>query len=695
MTKTSIFQILLRRKRLLLLSGVATAAIAFGVSRTLPLQWSSEGSLIVDNRATPADPAAPSVLNGVLTQIDVLQSKGLIRDVVVSLNLAHDPGLMPTVRLPAPVLNFMGDAHEYVTALYRSLFQTGKAADTETDRLVYYVQKHLSVSAQDNSSVISVKFDAGTPETAAAVVNAVISRYLTTIAATRDAGVAKVDDWISQQMAMHRAEVDDAEQRVTTFLQGHSNISEVQGSLTSAIQLSKDQDQLVLAREDLAQKQAAFDTIQKGGSVSGATEALESKTIQIYRELEAKTMEQIGSLTSIDPRRAALQQELASVRLQISNEHNLILASVGRALQIARAHVQALEASVQRESGTAQTSSVAGATLKQLTGDLDAKRQLQVSFLTQAGQARIAAEQAPIAHVLFQGVPPQRPVQTFGLISLMLGFIGGTMGAAGTVLLRGMTSIRINSPEEMTDATGLPVFGSLPDMKLASRGQGFLASPYSAPMITETFRAMWVAMHQESGQGSVILVTSSETEEGKTTIAASLAHRFADDGHRVLLIDADLRRPRLSAALDPSPSRCLESVLDGAPFEQAVLNVKPGLDCLLTNGTVENPVKVLSSERFKALLAATRLRYEFVILDSPPVLHVADPVLLARLAQHIVFVVQAGRVPNALVSEAIHRFPEDDRAKMLTLLTRVKRSLMDASNYYGGYARMRITGTNA
>ena len=128
------------------------------------------------------------------------------------------------------------------------------------------------------------------------------------------------------------------------------------------------------------------------------------------------------------------------------------------------------------------------------------------------------------------------------------------------------------------------------------------------------------------------MVTSSETGEGKTTVATALAQRFAEDGFRVLLIDSDLRHPRLSQMFEPKARQFLEMVLsDEVPIERAVLTVKANLDCLPTRGGGRNPMRMLSSQRFGQILAICRILYDFIIMDSPPSLHVADPVLLAKL----------------------------------------------------------------
>ena len=411
---------------------------------------------------------------------------------------------------------------------------------------------------------------------------------------------------------------------------------------------------------------------------------MKSKSIQTLKGLEAKAVEQISSLSPSDPRRIQLRDRLSGLRAQINNENGAVTDSISRTVRIARAHVQALETAVQKESEIAQESTVAGSTLRQLTSDLEAKRQLYVAFLTHAGQVRISAVQAPSARILFQGVPPQRPVYSFGVISLLLGFLGGVVGAAGIIMMRSTLSLKINSTDEMAIVTGLRVFGSLPDFK-----QDIL-EPQTGSLVTETFRAMWLAMHSPQNEGTVILVTSSESGEGKTTIASALACRFAGDGFRVLLIDADLRRPRLATILKQRPGGYLETVLSGTvTLDKAVVyDTELGLSCLLANGSLENPIRALSSDHFEQLLTASRRAYDFVILDSPPVLHVADPVLLAKFCQHVIFIVEAGRVPGEQVGEATRRFPAEDRAKMFALLTRVRPSHLDKRDYYSGYARI-------
>ena len=197
--------------------------------------------------------------------------------------------------------------------------------DAETEKITY-IQDHLRVEAKDNSSVISVQFEAGAPDTAAAVVNAIMTTYISTIGAARDAEIAKADQWISQQMAINWKEVESAEQRVTQFTQQNKNITEVQGALTATIQLSKDQGQLAIAREELARLQASLDTASQSGG-AGTEETLNSKSVQALKELEAKTLELTYALSPSDPRRAPLKERVDGLRAQINRESKLVVLS--------------------------------------------------------------------------------------------------------------------------------------------------------------------------------------------------------------------------------------------------------------------------------------------------------------------------------------------------------------------------------
>lgn len=656
-----------RRKGAILLSGLAAGSLAAGVVALLPPSYRSEGFLVIESRGGEPE-------GSVANRADVLQSLALLRRVVGDLRLAPStPGLLPGLRWPAAAVPWIDAAK----AAIKHLAPQGGEAGDPADALIEAMQPRLHAVAKEHSAVVSVEFRAGSPEVAAAVVNATMRQYIATDSDARKAQMAETEVALSQQAKSMRADLDAAEQRVAQFVREH-NLPEVQGGAAAALLLARDQEQLAAARTDYVRQKAVLDLARNGAASGSTPEALASRTISALKSLEAQQAFRLSELSQTDPRRAAMQEALNAIRNNIKGETSLVTASLGQTVQSAQAKVQALEEAVRQDSENVSSAAAGGAALTRLKNELADKRLLYNAFLGIAQQTRINAAQAAGAHVLIAAEPDQRPVKASKALALVLGSLGGGIAAAGVVVLRNAMDNRIRSTPEMAFATGLPGLGSLPDTK-SKRGDGLLTTRRNAPEIVETLRGIGLALQ---APGTAIVVTSSVVGEGKTTIALALARCLADDGRRVLLIDADLRRPRLSDLLKTSSAPGLEAALRGGTLAPA----HAGLEFLLTDGSTENPIAVLGSEPFRRLVQNSKRTYDLVILDSPPVLHVADATVLASLCEHVLFIVQSDRVPAEHVGEATRRFAAADRSKIITLLNRVRPEFLDRRDYYSGYA---------
>jgi capsular exopolysaccharide synthesis family protein len=694
------FSVLLDRKKTLFFSGLIAAGLALVITKILPVQYAGEGGMVVETLAAGANAgaAADNSTSIVQTQIDVLMSKGLVSRVAHDLNLSPTT-LIPAVRLPKPIVDNITTAMTSAKDLIHSVLDFDvdavKPVDPN-DRIIDYIQKHLQVTAKQGSKLITLRFLAATPNVAALVVNEIMNDSMGSDSKVQADRVAQVNDFIENQQIQMQKEITEAEKHLTAFVQSN-NLPEVGGGGTSAaLQLSKDEEALSVARQQLTLRQAAYNTLRKNG-VEATQEALESATIQGLKNYQAQIVQQLGTLNTTDPRRLPLEQGLAGIRGQYAHELLLLQAAIDRNMQIAAAKVAALEDAVKSDMARSQNMSNASVTLKQLQSDVENKRTAFVAFQAQAGQLRSGAQQASAAHILFESVPPLRPANNYTVLGLLLGFFGGITAAGGTIMLRDAFGTRINTTYELENLTNLPTFGSLPDVKQLSNGTVVAARKNNRSLVTETFRSLWITIQSSQPRtGTTLLVTSSEVGEGKTMTASAIAQQFARDGFRVLLIDADLHRPRLANMYKANPTHYIEGVMNNlVTLEHAVCQPdfvrgsdeysQGSLDCLLSNGQCRNPAKMILSDSFRQLLDVSKQRYDFVILDSPPVLRVKDPVLLATQCDWILFVVESNRVPSNLVAEATRRFPSKERDRMLTLLTRVKPSKLDRRDSYGGY----------
>ena len=700
MVDTFNFPVLQRRKGQILLSGLVVSAIALGVSHVIPKQYTANGGMIVENAELNVPElgiggvAGTADLNDslVLTQLDVLRSRGLIARVVDDLHLANAPGLVPASRLPMPILGVVNILSDYFTAARDYIAPPDltdvNRDDTPVNRTIAFVQKYLKVTATEHSNVISLQFTAGSPSVASAVVDAVMGTYLSNDIWRRGQETTQVNNWLTEQTALLHKQADDAQRRVEAFVNGNS-LPEVQGSLTAAVQLSKDKDFLATARQDLATKQAILDSMR--GGAGQTQQALDSRAIQIYQERASQILQTrrsyTGGVTSDD---AALN----STRAAIGAETDKIAIAARHNVEVAQATVKYLETAVKNDEAQAQTASVGSVTLANLKADATAKQAIWVAFGSRVEQTRLAAARLPAARILFPAAPI--PNHSFALLALLLGFLGGMFSAIAYYVLRESLSTKITSTAKMSLMTGLPVFGSLPEVPRSARRDTLLlqAPVKTSALFDETLRGIWLTLRSNVDTlkgGTSVIVTSSGVGEGKTMVATTLARRIAADGYRVLLIDADLRRPRLGSIFKLRPQHFLETVLNSAvTMNDAIVHDSLfGVDCLLTEGTSKNPMRLLSSDTVKALLAEAKIAYDFIVLDSPPVLQVTDSVILARLCQHILFIVAAGHVSGEIVGKAVNRFGEADRSKIITLLTRVQPGYLDRSDYFGGYEHIK------
>lgn len=383
----------------------------------------------------------------------------------------------------------------------------------------------------------------------------------------------------------------------------------------------------------------------------------------------------------------AAREAMASQSDRRLNER---LATLRAAFDDADYKVQAFRSENNLVDGPA--AAAANAVLDQLQRERDARAQAYYAFLARVEQTRISSGQTATARIVSPAKPAIRPDgPTVSMIALLGAFVG-LLGTAAIVAGRQMLRGRIGSSRELSLASGVANIGTLPfSRQWAQPGMAVGILEARETGIADTLRGMRTALRNLSqpDDATVVLITSAERGDGKSTTAASLASICALDGLRVLLIEADLYRPRLAAILGWQLGRSLESVLDGADSFEDALCVDPqtGLHGLFAAGSADSPLAVLESPAFRDLMVRVRRDYDIVIMDSPPVLRVADPVVLAAHSDAILFAVGWERISEAMLAEALERLPPSQPGELMTVMTRVPRRHLERQGYYRGYGR--------
>ena len=213
-----------------------------------------------------------------------------------------------------------------------------------------------------------------------------------------------------------------------------------------------------------------------------------------------------------------------------------------------------------------------------------------------------------------------------------------------------------------------------------------VSAPAANPLSVEQYRRLASVLHdaQTSRGLKSIIVTSAVPTEGKTLTAANLALTLSESyKRRVLLIDADLRRPSVHTLFRIANNRGLSEVLRGDRIDSAEVRLTPHLSILPSGHTDQNPTAALSSDRMRQLVEDCKQKFDWVVLDTPPIGLLSDAQLLVRLAQSALFVIRAGVTPFAVVDRAIAELGRD--YVIGTVLNGVELEALPARGYYDGY----------
>ncbi len=284
------------------------------------------------------------------------------------------------------------------------------------------------------------------------------------------------------------------------------------------------------------------------------------------------------------------------------------------------------------------------------------------------------------------------PVTPRNKLNVALGFLIGLGVGVAQALVRRQTDRSVRSREQLAAATGLPTLGQL-QFESSARSAPILTPQASRTRRAEAFRQLRTNLRfvDAASPVEVLVVTSSREGEGKSSSAANLAQSFAESGRKVLLIDADLRKPRLASYLDLEGSAGLTSVLIGeVDLEHVVQNWGPdGLQVLASGPIPPNPSELLGSAAMERIVRDARAKYELVIIDTPPLLPVTDGAVTSVLADGVILMVQFGRTTREEISQSLDTLASVDARVLGTVLFLPPRRHTDRlPTYYEDSAKL-------
>jgi polysaccharide biosynthesis transport protein len=457
-------------------------------------------------------------------------------------------------------------------------------------------------------------------------------------------------------------------------------LAELQAAATGAAAVTIEKEAQYRQLQTLEQSGQAADTHPAVAS-NGYVQGLKGELTALQNQL-AQASQELGDL---HPEIIRLKGAVQNAESRLKTEVSKVTASIRNDYEVARTRERSLVAALERQKMEVQGLNALGVEYTALEREATSNRELLDNLLQRSRQISLARDLPTVnARILDAATVPDTPILPRTQRNLLLALFGSVALAFGLVFLLELFNTRVNSPDDVRRHLGLRVLGVTPQVDVQS-GQGPLLLDNGAPpAFVELFHGVRtnLVLAPELAATRTLLVTSAEPGEGKTTAAANMAVSLARLNQRVLLIDADLRRPRLHEVFGIAQQPGLTDILT-APVStpnQGIHQTSARGLWLLPSGTVPgNPTDLIGSERFTRLIQDLQAQFDWVVLDSPPVLAVSDSPLLARVASGVLFVVGCRQTSRDVASAAMDRLTGAGATVVGAMLNRIEINEDDPS----------------
>ncbi|MEE4451338.1 GumC family protein [Novosphingobium resinovorum] len=657
------------RRRWTLMLGVMLACLASGfvvTARQTP-SFLSTAEVTLDPKVAPIAP---------LTEEDRIAAQGAMGETWIDTQVE----VMTSSRNVAAVVDRLGLARD-------PRFTTGAQNAAEArEAAIAYVQDGVSAFRSGATYTLSVGFESEDAREAARIANAFAEQYTQGAVTDKEAADLRALQEIGARMDKAGRQANADAQALARYRLAHDLPSTSDRSLNEQ-EISAYNQEVTGARaqaaEDAARLATARQQLGSGSSGEDVGESLGSSVIVSLRQQQAAYAAEIASLSSkYGPRHPDLlraRSQLEAMNAQIAEEIGRVVSNLSAKAAVSQRRVDSLSGSLRTSEGALRRDNVAMVDLQALDQRAQASRQLYESYLGRYKElaARIGIRQ-PEARVLHPAVPSDRPARPDVALNMLLsGAIGLGLGLLGAIAVEALFS-GFTTGEEIEQRLGLRYLCAIPELASVTARKdrtdpvdAVIDQPRSA--FAEAFRNLRASIAFAVENPRIIAVTSALPSEGKTTVALCLARSMAGASDAILLIDCDVRRRGVSRWIGTAREIGLLEVLRGdARLEDAIVtDPRTGLSILPLSTAREEDHALLTGPAMDALLVATAQGFDAVIIDTAPVLPMADARLLLGKADAAVIAARWRRTPEAAVRSLLRLLPDGAVGLAGMILTRV------------------------
>jgi len=630
------------------------------------------------------------------TQAGILKSRELAARVARKLHLVQNAAYAAGFAAPPPwYARFLPDA------LVSRPPQAPPPPEVLEQAMAGAIQGGVDVKPVRNSQLLEISFESHDPRLAAQVPNTLADIYMTADMEARLKVRERAMAFLGEQSEALKKKLAASEKALQEYRE-REKILDVKGlSLGGATrEIEQLTSALIEARRKRAEAEAALSQVKGlrvtdgAGAVEALPAVLRSPLVQRAKDQEADAERRLADASkrygSEHPRMIAAQTELRAAKENLGRQVRVVVASIQKEYEAARANEAATARALEQAKGDVQSLNRKEFRLAALEREVATNRQLYDLFMQRSKETDVSSElQSAVARVIDPAVVPTSPSgPNRRRIVVIAVFMSLLLGMALAVLIERLDNT-VKTSQDAEAKLGVPTVGAVHKTRL-KRGLSIerLFLEDASAEFSEDIRTLrsGVLLSGLDSPQKTVLVTSSLPEEGKSTIAANLAFALSQV-KKTLLIDADMRRPQIGQILGvPANTPGLSSLVAGelGP-DKCVFSVKGSDLFVLPSGQIPaNPLELLSTHRFVDVIEKLKGQFEAIVIDSAPVQMVSDPLVIAQVATAVLYVVKADDTPFTVARQAIRRMRRVNAHILGIVLNQL--DVAKAEKYYGEYS---------
>jgi len=635
------------------------------------------------------------------TQYKILESRALSRRVIEKLNLADTQGLAEM-----PSGSFLVQAASSLKFLYTMIFSPKEATEKEQDlELIDLFLENLEVDPIRSTRLVDVSHTSYQPEFAEEAINTLVEEFIEQNFENKYNATIRAADFLEKQLEQLKITVEHSEEDLIRYARQHGILNIDERGNVVLQKLADLNQEMTRVQADLISKTARYQVV-KDATVENFLQSLKNDLII---DLEKRFLELKQNLASLSARFGPdwpdvqnTGRKIQEVREQLRREKEDTIREAKIEYRVAQDHHQLLSSALEEQKLLANQLNEDSIQYNILKREVETSKQLYEGLLQRLKEAGVSAGlKSSNIQVVDRGEVPWKVYRPRKALNLALGLLVGLMLGVGLAFLTEYLDDTLKTPDQVEQLLALPSLGVIPAIGKPRDGtthllpaegttdaQSAAILPYTpaGSRIWEAYRSFRTSLVLSSSgqQPKTILVTSSFTGEGKTTTAINAGIVFAQTGARTLLIDLDMRKPMLARRFGMVRSDGMSTFLSGnSDLSSQIKQTAVRSLFVLPGGPIPpNPAELMGSERMEEVLSLLAQYFEYIVIDSPPVLSVTDALVLSPQVDGVVMVIHGGKTSRDAVRRAAAHL-RDVGAKILGAL--INNVDMESSDYYYYY----------